>query len=137
MPAGKLPLPAPGPPAPLNASELAETPATIKLRTLVALIENPDYCSIAEVATILRRSKTAVRTFYKDIEHIKVYGIRLYNRDAVYARRKELGKADGSRVIIKGIEIVRLRHICEVYYRQNYDIAETALKRLAKRIARL
>lgn len=122
---------------PINASELPETPATIKTRTLIALIENPDYCSIAEAATILRRSKSSVREYYRDIEHIMVYGIRLYKREAVHAKRKHLGKVDGSRVIVKGDELVRLRRICEVYYRQNYDIAEPAMKRLAKRIARL
>lgn len=102
-----------------------------------ATIENPDYVTIGDAARILKRSRSTIWEFHNDIESITVYGVRLYRRDALISYMRTKGAAVGSRIVVTGIEVERLRRICEVYYRQNYDIAEPAMKRLAKRIARL
>lgn len=113
------------------------SPATLVGRLAQALEQNPDYVSLADAARILKRGKSTVWEFHSDIESITVDGIRLYKREAVEKRARQRAKVTGSRITVTGIEVERLRRICEVYYRTQYDIAQPELKRLAKRIARL
>lgn len=113
------------------------SPGTIKARMAQATIENPDYVTLGDAARILKRSRSTVWEFHNDLESITVYGVKLYKRDALVAYMRAKSTAAGSVIRVTGIEVERLRRICEVYYRQNYDIAEPAMKRLAKRIARL
>lgn len=110
---------------------------SLRARMARALEENPDYVTLGEAARILKRGKNTVYEFHSDLPGMTVYGIRLYLREAVVKRARERNRVFGSRIVVTGINVERLRKICEVYYRTQYDIAPSELKLLAKQIARV
>lgn len=113
------------------------TPGTVLERMARALEENPGYVSLGQAAKILKRSKGTVYEYHSDLPGKVVYGVRLYERTAVEKRARDRSRVIGSRIVVTGINVERLRKICEVYYRTQFDIAPIELKRLAKSIARV
>lgn len=102
------------------------------------LEENPDYCTLVDVARMLGLSRSAVQRYHN--EHLETkteQGIRLYKRDSVRRYAAKRKRMTPSVIAVKGIDVERLRKVCEVYYRTQYDIAPRHLLKLAKRIAQL
>ena len=83
-------------------------------------------------------SRAAVYQSHVDrLTTIEVEGIRLYLRSSVIEHTKTLRRMHPSRLVFSGIDVERIRKICETYYKTQYDIAPPYLLALAKKVGRL
>lgn len=112
------------------------SPAQLRQKLLA---EHPEYCTTADVARMLGCDKRNVRHYAKHIPTKTVEGMLLFHRGTAIrfasVHTRELDKI--GRLGVTGADVERLRKICEVYYRTQYDIARPEHLKLAKRLAQL
>ena len=109
--------------------------ALIPLRMAALALRFPDCVTVGAAANI---AKTSRQTIYNsDIPFTIEEGLRLYKISDVQSFARNHIRREPSKLCFKGIEVERLRKICEQYYRMQLDIAEPHLLALAKRTAKL
>ena len=110
-------------------------PANVSLTMQRLALTHPDYITVGAAAKILDVARSTV--YESDIPRETVDGVRLFKRSDVEAKRRTMTRNQPTRLTVKGIDVERLRQICETFYRTQKDVAELHLLALAKRIARL
>jgi hypothetical protein len=92
---------------------------------------------VGGAAKIMGVAKTTIYNHYGRYIDKVVDGYQLYRRDVLEAKQASRKRLHGSRLTITGVNVERVRRICEAYYRTQFDVAPPELKALAKRIAML
>jgi hypothetical protein len=116
---------------PIKSSDAALVP----LRMAALALRFPDCVTVGAAANI---AKTSRQTIYNsDIPFTIEEGLRLYKISDVQTYARNHTRREATKLIIKGIDVERVRKICETFYRTQLDTAEHHLLALAKRIARL